>query len=96
MGFKPGHKKVGGRKAGTPDKRRDLFAKCEAKGIDVFDEMLEIALTTIDPGVRFNMLRDISGYLYAKKKEILNLDDHSPEELLEAAEKKIDGTKTET
>ena len=90
MPFVKGHKKVGGRKPGSPDKKRDLFAKCEAKGIDIFDEMLEIALTTIDPSARFNMLRDMASYLYPKRKEVLNLTDHSPEELLAAAEEKLE------
>lgn len=82
-----------GRKAGTPNKRTDLFAVCAAKGISVFEEMLTIALTTTDPDKRFGMLKEIAPYLYAKKKEVLKLEDHSPEELIETAEKLIDGSK---
>lgn len=89
MPFKPGHRKYGGRKAGAVNKRTDLFQKCDARGIDVFDEMLSIALTTTDATIRFGMLRDIAGWLYAKKKEVLNLNDHSADELLAVAEQKI-------
>lgn len=85
--------KTGGRKAGTPNKKTDLFAVCAAKGIHVFEEMLSIAMTTTSPHDRFNMLKEIAPYLYAKKKEVLKLQDHSPEELLEAAEELLDGPK---
>lgn len=64
-----GHK-TGGRKAGTPNKKTNLFAMCEEKGINVFAELLDSAAAEEDPDKRFNKFRDIAPYLYAKKKEI--------------------------
>lgn len=87
-----GSPKMGGRQKGTPNRKTDLLAKCEAMGIDVFDELLSIAAKTIDPSTRFGMFRDIASYLYAKKKEVLNLSDHTVEELIETAEKKLSET----
>ena len=81
--------KTGGRQAGTPNKKTNLFALCEEKGINVFEEMLSIAMTTLDPITRFGMLKEIVCYLHAKKKEVLNLSDTPVEELLKAAEEQI-------
>ena len=90
MAFTKGHKLSTGRPVGSKNKRQDLFALCESKGINVFEEMLQIAITEEDHEKRFGMLRDLAPYMYAKKKEILNLNDHSPEELLDAAEEQLD------
>ncbi len=96
MAFKRGHKLAKGRPPGSKNKRTDLFALCDELGVDVMKEMITLAAMTIDPDARFSKMRDIAPYLYAKKKEILNLDDHSVEELIETAEKKLSDTKTET
>lgn len=85
-------RKTGGRKAGTPNRKTNLFAMCDEMKINVFEEMLVGASKETDPDKRFHKFKEIAPYLYAKKKEVVNLDDHTPEELIEAAEKKIDGT----
>lgn len=44
MAFKPGHKKHGGRKPGTPNKKtKDLLERAEALGIDPFEILLYFA-----------------------------------------------------
>lgn len=65
-------KKTGGRKAGTPNKNTmDLFAKCEAMGIDVFEEMLKVIHDSdTKPQRRDWMLDRVSQYLYPKRKQI--------------------------
>ena len=78
-----------GRPKGSKNKNTDLLAICAEKGINVFAEMLTIAVTTVDPLVRFGMLKEIAPYLHAKKKEVLNLSDTPVEELLKAAEEQI-------
>lgn len=60
-----------GRKPGTPNKNSlSLLQKCLDRGIDVFDEMLQIALTTTAPETRFKMFSEISQYLYPKRKAL--------------------------
>lgn len=81
--------KTGGRKAGTPNKKTNLFAMCAAKGINVFEEMLSSAAAEKDPDKRFQKFRDIAPYLYPKKKEVTNIEDIPAEELLDIAEKKL-------
>lgn len=78
-----------GRKKGTPNKKTNLFAICEEVGLNVFKEMVKLASKTIDDDVRFSRLKEIAPYLYAKKKDI-SLTDLSAEELLDAAEQKLE------
>lgn len=82
-----------GRQPGSKNKKTDLFAMCDEVGLNVFKEMITLASQTLDPETRFSKLRDIAPYLYAKKKEVLNLEDHSTEELLDVAEKKLNESK---
>lgn len=89
MAFKRGHKLSPGRKKGSKNKRTDLFALCEELGVDVMREMITLASEEPDKELRFSKLRDIAPYLYARKKEVLNLADQPVEELLKAAEEKI-------
>lgn len=89
-------KKTGGRVAGTPNKKTNLFAMCEEKGLNVFAEMLDGAASESDPDKRFNKFKDLAPYLYARKKEVaMSLAEHTPEELLDAAEKLLDEPKEE-
>lgn len=60
-----------GRKKGTPNKNSlDLLRICEEKGVDVFAEMVSIAMTTTLPEVRFKMFSQIAEYLYPKRKAL--------------------------
>lgn len=71
MAFKPGHKKVGGRVAGKPNKStQSLMEKCEAKGVDVFELMLEYATEPCEPALRFQALKELCQYLYPKRKAL--------------------------
>jgi hypothetical protein len=78
-----------GRQLGTPNKKTNLFAICDEVGLNVFKEMVSLANKTRDAELRFAKLKEIAPYLYAKKKETLNLTDHNPDELLNAAEAKL-------
>jgi hypothetical protein len=91
-----GSPKLGGRQKGTPNKKTNLFAICDEVGLNVFKEMVTLASLAIEPNDRFSKLRELAPYLYAKKKEVLNLDDHTVEELIETAEKKLSDTSEET
>lgn len=62
---------------------------CELHGINVFEELLTSAMAEQDEDKRFHKFKEIAPYLYAKKKEVVNLKDFAPEELLDAAEEKI-------
>lgn len=67
---KPRHPNAG-RKKGTPNKSSlDLVQKCIDRGVDVFDELLQIALTTTQPFERFKMFSEIATYIYAKRKAL--------------------------
>lgn len=86
----------GGRPPGCKNKKTDLFAMCAEKGINVFAELLDAAAAEEDPDKRFHKFKEIAPYLYAKKKEVLNLEDFTPDELMDVAEKKIiDGSAKE-
>lgn len=71
MGRPKGLPKTGGRKPGTLNKNtQDLMAKCEAKGVDVFELMLEYATEPCEAGLRFQALKELSQYLYPKRKAL--------------------------
>lgn len=60
-----------GRKKGTPNRKTaDLLAKCEAKGVDVFELMLEYAIHPCEPTLRFQALKELCQYIYPKRKAI--------------------------
>lgn len=95
MPFEPGHQKIGGRKPGTPNKKTQLINKCEAKGIDVFDEMLSIAVTTTDLKERFYMFKEIICYLYPRQREVtMTLEDYSDEQFDAEVERRINERRT--
>ena len=72
MGAPKGHEKWGGKPLGFVGKvKRDLLSKCEERGIDVFDEMLKIAMNeNNDIALRGAMLKECAQYLYPKRKAI--------------------------
>lgn len=91
MGAPKGHPKYpgAGRKKGTPNKTTEaLFAKCEAKGIDPWDLLLEFC-GPAEPNLRFAALKEICQYLYPKRKAL----EHSGEinnPFLEKSEKELE------
>ena len=69
--FEPGHKKYGGRAAGTPNKStQDLFAICEKHNVNVFEGMVMLAAQEQDPKEKFERLCKIAPYLYAQRKAV--------------------------
>jgi hypothetical protein len=70
MPFKKGQPKIGGRKANTPNKRsaRDLQQICEDLGVDPFTEMLKLAQSSRDEGIKVACYRECSKYLYVQKR----------------------------
>jgi hypothetical protein len=70
--FEKGHKKLGGRKAGTPNKAtQSLMDKCEAKGLDVFEALIDVAQDGAKNFEwRFAALKELAQYLYPKRKAI--------------------------
>ncbi len=60
----------GGRKKGSKNRNTDLHAKCAEMNVDVFKEMLTMALEENDKSKRFNRFKELAQYLYAKPKEV--------------------------
>lgn len=71
MGFQPGkpRPKNAGRRKGTPNKAtQTLMEKCDAKGIDIFEAMLECCTESNNLLDRFRMYSEIAQYLYPKRR----------------------------
>lgn len=54
---------------------------CTEHNIDVFEEMLLLALAEQVPDKRFNKFRDLAQYLYAKPKDEMDLTKFTPEQI---------------
>ena len=69
MGFKAGHKKVGGRKKGTPnEKTRDFIA---AKGdFDTIEHLKELYNSTEKEDIKFQILKLFAEFEYPKRKAV--------------------------
>lgn len=60
-----------GRKAGTPNKdTQDIIAICEAKGLNVFEAMVEIAASETIKDKKFDKLIRLAEYIYPKRKSL--------------------------
>lgn len=59
----------GGRQKGSKNKKTDLFAKCEKMSVDVFEEMLIIAMDEAIPDKRFSKFKALAEFLYARPKD---------------------------
>lgn len=69
MALKDGTK-TGGRKKGTPNKvTQDLFALCEKRGIDVFNELLSLCKDS-DKTIRLNAINSAARYLYPVRRAV--------------------------
>lgn len=86
MPFEKGHKKVGGRVKGSPDKRRTIFEAIEkiktADG-DVFDpvKMMVYDLNELPAMQRAELLLRFIEYLYPKQRNI-ELSTQEPIEII--------------
>lgn len=74
MGAKGKPKDPGsGRKLGTPNKRTihfDLHAECQAKGVNVWEKLIEYLMYPADENIRLQAIRIALPYLYPQKKSI--------------------------
>lgn len=59
-----------GRKKGSLNKNTSLMAKCAERGIDVFQEMLDIAMSEAQKDKRFDKMERLAPYLYAKLRSM--------------------------
>ncbi len=91
--FEKGHKFAKGRPVGSKNKRTNLLSICEENGINLFEEQLLAAMDEADKDKRFSKFSELMPYVYARKKETLNLSELSPEELLNAAEEQLEPAK---
>lgn len=70
MGFKPGHKKIGGRQKGTPNRQtRTIEEKCAAAGIDPFEVLIQLCKDP-DKGFQMHAAKELCQYLAPKRKAI--------------------------
>lgn len=66
-----GGKRYGGRAKGTPNKKtQTLMELCEQKGINPFEGLIDLALSTLDDGLRFQCHKELCQYLYPKRKAL--------------------------
>lgn len=64
-----GHARYGGRKAGTPNKQtKTLMEKCEARGFDIWEAMMDLANDPADKNIRLSALREMLKYVYPQRK----------------------------
>lgn len=54
---------------------------CTEHGIDVFEEMLLLAMAEVVADKRFSKFRDLAQYLYAKPKDEMDLTKFTPEQI---------------
>lgn len=59
-----------GRKPGSLNKKTDLMAQCEAKGVNVWEKLLEYLVYPCDPAMRLQAIKIACPYLYATNKAI--------------------------
>jgi len=68
MAAPKGHKRYGGRVKGIPNRKTlNLLEKCEEAGIDPFAELLKLC-SHKEIFIRMNALKEVSQYLYPKRK----------------------------
>ncbi len=66
--FKPGHKKLGGRKKGRKNRRTQLLDEKAREGITPLDYMLQVMRDhKADPARRDEMARAAAPYLHARR-----------------------------
>lgn len=85
MAFKPGHKKIGGRKPGTPNKKTMAIEEAVlASGKDPLQTLLDL-LDSPEVGIRLAAAKELCQYLYPKRKalEVSNPNDQGFKVILE-------------
>jgi len=94
--FQKGHKKATGRPKGSPNKDTETVRQtCERLGLNVAEAMVTIALDqSLGPVVRFDMLKEIAPYCFAKLKHVevagsLGLDTSRQDQEIELLRAKV-------
>jgi hypothetical protein len=82
MRFEKGHKKLGGRKKGTINKRTRVEEVCQEAGIDPFAILAEIASSAKEETTRLAAAKELARYLEPQLKAI---EIASPEKSHESA-----------
>jgi hypothetical protein len=79
MPFKRGQPKMGGRKKGTPNKQTALLKDAlDELSVDVPKRLAEL-LPKLEPSKQADVLLDLMGYLYPKRKALEVPDTPPPE-----------------
>lgn len=67
--FQKGHPRIGGRQAGSKNKRTSVWETCEAAGLDPFKEMARIGADRDNPN-QLGALRELCQYIEPKRKAV--------------------------
>lgn len=67
--FKKGHKKTGGRKKGTPNKRTITVME-RLEGVDIIGSLLDIAKSTSDLSLSASIYQNLMKYVYPQRKAV--------------------------
>lgn len=86
--FEAGHKKIGGRKKGTPNKLGNAVQDmCEKLGANPLEVMVGLLS---DPEHKFGAAKELLQYVYPKKKALeITITDLSDDEILAEAERRL-------
>lgn len=70
--FEPGHKKLGGRKKGTPNRiATEVSDLLEAEGFDLVKESMDLYRSSNDDEVRQRILNMLFPYVHSKRSELI-------------------------
>jgi len=85
MGFEQGHKKVGGRKAGVPNRKTRAIQERLELGCDPLEGMVKIIQDeSTDVAVRAKILIELGRYVYPKVRPVeIQPDSDEPVERIE-------------
>lgn len=71
MSFKPGHKKIGGRAKGVPNRfTRSVLQICEEMGYDPVAGLIELATRGEEESNRVTAAKELMKYIYPQRKAI--------------------------
>ena len=71
MSFKPGHKKIGGRAKGVPNKfTRSVMEICQEMNFDPVQGLIELARCAEDEGNRVTAHKELMKYIYPQRKAV--------------------------
>lgn len=65
----------------NPDFDAAIHEKCKAKDFDPLLSMIDLAKTATDKWLKFAVMKEVAGYLYAKKKKAVENQVENPEAL---------------